>query len=145
PRMYGSQGWYHYVPARYDYNAAELYYLSLRPDDRARLAPPTDTKRQPNNKRQADNKQPSGQQPDIDQHSPYRDATEHARAVAWFDYLAGKRPDFPAQELRADFERIRQRVAGVRADTTTPDTRLADDPLKLNPCSVGSMVNLMLG
>src|SRR5207247_10038452 len=48
-------------------------------------------------------------------------------------------------ELRADFERIRQRVAGIRADTTTPDARLADDPLKLNPCSVGSLVNLMLG
>ncbi len=124
PRMYGPQGWYQYVPARYDYNAAELYYLSLRPDDRNRLSPP---------------------QPDAQQHTPYRDAGRYAQDVAWFDYLAGKRPDFPAQALRGDFERIRQRVALIRADTTTPDTRLADDPLHLNPCSVESLVRLMLG
>ncbi len=129
PRMHGSEGWYHFVPGRYDYNAAELYYLSLRPEDRDRLAPP------PTNLGEAA----------AERHSPYRDARQHARDAAWLDYLAGKSPDFPLRAMRADFERIRQRVAGLRADATTPDTRLSDDPFKFNPCSVGSLVHLMLG
>jgi len=33
----------------------------------------------------------------------------------------------------------------MRQDTTTPDTRLADDPLRFNPASVRSLVRLMLG
>ena len=35
-------------------------------------------------------------------------------------------------------ERIRKRVDGMRKDTTTPDTRLADDPLPFNPASAPS-------
>ena len=37
PRMYGDQGWYHYVPAKYSYNALEIYYLSMRDTDRRRV------------------------------------------------------------------------------------------------------------
>ena len=33
----------------------------------------------------------------------------------------------------------------MRADTTTPDTRLADDPMKYNPASVSALVELMMG
>ena len=33
----------------------------------------------------------------------------------------------------------------MRADKTTPDTRLADDPMRYNPCSVRSLIPLMLG
>ena len=33
----------------------------------------------------------------------------------------------------------------MRKDTTTPDTRLADDPLKFNPASVDSLIELALG
>src|SRR5262249_1998383 len=40
---------------------------------------------------------------------------------------------------------IRQRVAAMRKDTTTPDTRLADDPLKFNPASVDSLIELAMG
>lgn len=64
---------------------------------------------------------------------------------AWLDYLAGKNPDYPLRAIRSDFGRIRQRNAGMKRDTTTPDTRLADDPMKFNPASVRSLVELMLG
>src|SRR5262249_4035876 len=47
--------------------------------------------------------------------------------------------------LRADFARIRRKVAAMRRDPTTPDTRLADDPMAYNPATVGSLVRLMLG
>jgi hypothetical protein len=63
----------------------------------------------------------------------------------WLDYLEGRNPRYPEEALQADFERIRQRVAAMRADTTTPDTRLSDDPMFNNPCSVTSLVHLMLG
>jgi len=64
---------------------------------------------------------------------------------SWVAFLDGKNPNYPASALRGDLERIRSRVAGSRADTTTPDTRLADDPMKFNPASVGSLIQLMLG
>lgn len=63
----------------------------------------------------------------------------------WFDYLDGRNPDYPEQVLRNDFEHIRTNVAGMRADTTTPDTRLADDPMRYNPVAVRSLTELMMG
>lgn len=64
---------------------------------------------------------------------------------AWLDYLAGKNPGYAEQALRSDLSRVRQRVTGMREDPTTPDTRLADDPMKFNPASVSSLIELMLG
>jgi hypothetical protein len=64
---------------------------------------------------------------------------------SWVAFLDGKNPNYPVSALRGDLERIRSRVAGSRADTTTPDTRLADDPMKFNPASVSSLIQLMLG
>jgi hypothetical protein len=123
PRMHGDKGWYHFLPDRYDYNAVEIAYLSMRPEDRRRLPEPS-----------------SGQRTVM-----YREADNHARHLAWMEYLAGRNPDFPERALRADLERIRARVAGMRRDETTPDTRLADDPMKFNPASVGALIHLMLG
>jgi len=61
------------------------------------------------------------------------------------DYLAGKDAGYPERQLKADLGRIRNRVAAMRADTTTPDTRLADDPMKFNPASVQSLLELTMG
>ena len=36
PRMHGDQGWYSYVPGEYNLNFLEIYYLSMKPQDRAR-------------------------------------------------------------------------------------------------------------
>lgn len=73
---------------------------------------------------------------------------EDFRRVAanpWFDYLNGTNPQYPEHALRSDFEHIRARVAGMRSDTTTPDTRLSDDPLKYTPAAGRSLTELMLG
>src|SRR5262245_3033949 len=64
---------------------------------------------------------------------------------AWIGYLSGKQPAYPESALRRDLDRVRERVAAIRKDPTTPDTRLADDPLQLNPASVDALVELMLG
>ncbi len=66
-------------------------------------------------------------------------------ASAWLDFLAGRDAEFPERALRVDFETIRAKVDGQRRDTTTPDTRLADDPMKFNPATVETLVRLMLG
>lgn len=62
----------------------------------------------------------------------------------WVRFLAGENPKWPEEALRADFSTIRSKVAGMRADTTAPDTRLADDPMKFNPATVGTLRQLML-
>jgi hypothetical protein len=104
PHMFGDQGWYLYTPEKYGPYALELYYLSMKREDRDRL--------------------PLG---------------------GWLAYLEGKQPQYPEQALLRDLSRIRGRVAGMRQDPTTPDTRLADDPMKFNPASVSSLIELMLG
>lgn len=63
----------------------------------------------------------------------------------WFGYLEGKNPSYPEQALQADFAAIRRKLEGMRNDTTTPDTRLSDDPMPFNPCSVNSLISTMLG
>jgi len=63
----------------------------------------------------------------------------------WLQFLHGDNPGYPQQALLADLARIRTQIDGIRSDTTTPDTRLADDPMFLNPASVNSLVELMLG
>ena len=63
----------------------------------------------------------------------------------WLSYLTGKNSAFPEQALRGDLTRIGKQVKEIRADTTTPDTRLADDPMAFNPASVESLIQLALG
>ncbi len=106
PRMYGDDGWYNYVPQPYNYNAREIYFLSMNPEDRRRVA-----------------------------------------GDAWFEYLDGKNPDYPERALRQEFAVLRNKIEGMRADTTTPDTRLADDPMRFNPApaSVRTLLQLMQG
>ncbi|MFO0946930.1 MAG: hypothetical protein U1D30_13455 [Planctomycetota bacterium] len=72
------------------------------------------------------------------------DATRLA-AGGWREFLGGKNPDYPRSVLRRDLERIRLRVAAMRADVSTPDTRLADDPLMVTPAAADALVELTLG
>jgi hypothetical protein len=104
PHMHGEQGWHDYQPAPYSTGADELWYWSMRDDDRA-LSPRS----------------------------------------GWRDFLDGKAPDFPEQALRGEFGRLRARVEAMRRDNTTPDTRLADDPLAYNPATVEELIHLVLG
>jgi len=104
PRMYGKNGWYAYAPGPYLENALEIYYLSMKPEDRQRL----------------------GDDP-------------------WISFLEGKDAGYAVRLLRSDLERVRKRVEGMRNDRSTPDTRLADDPMAYNPAAVTSLIQLMEG
>ena len=126
PRMFSDQGWYNFVSEPYDYNAVEIYYLSMKDSDLQRQLP-------------------AGQPAAAASQAGYRDNIQLARDDGWFRYLHGKNPEFPEQALRADLSRVRTRVAGMRQDPTTPDTRLSDDPMQFNPASVASLLHLMVG
>jgi len=63
----------------------------------------------------------------------------------WVEFLEGKNPEYPVQALQRDFEQVRRRMEQVHNDTTTPDTRLSDDPLPYNPAITGALMQLMLG
>jgi hypothetical protein len=104
PHMYGAKGWYDYKAEPYQHGALEIYWASLKAEDRKRVV-----------------------------------------KTAWLDYLDGKNARYAEQALRGDLERLRKRVDAMRKDTTTPDTRLADDPLKINPASVDAMIELAMG
>jgi hypothetical protein len=71
--------------------------------------------------------------------------SEHMRDDGWIAFLDGRNPDYPAEALRADLERVRRGVAGLRADTSTPDTRSSDYSQKFNPVATDSLVRLTLG
>jgi hypothetical protein len=73
------------------------------------------------------------------------DDAKRAGDHAWLDYLNGKSPEYPVRALQQELARIRDRVAGMRRDATTPDTRLADDPMKYNPASVHALLELAMG
>jgi hypothetical protein len=104
PRMFGNEGWYSYEPGDYNFNFNEIYFLSMKPEDRAR--------------------------------------TEE---TPWFSFLDGKNPRFPSTALHAALTHIRKCGESIRADKTTPDTRLADTVMDFNPASVTALTQLMEG
>jgi hypothetical protein len=104
PHMHGDQGWYDYTPLPYSHGALEVYYWSMRRDDRKRVP-----------------------------------------ASDWLAFLEGGDAGYPERALRREFASLREKVRALRHDETTPDTRLADDPMPLNPASAGTLVHLMLG
>jgi hypothetical protein len=63
----------------------------------------------------------------------------------WLAYLKGEDPGYPERAFRNDLATVRQKVHAMHGDESTPDTRLADDPMPFNPATVGALVNLTLG
>lgn len=70
---------------------------------------------------------------------------ERVPIEGWLAYLEGKDPGYPERALRADLARVRARVQEFEADTTTPDTRLADYLMAFNPASTDALAKLTLG
>ncbi|MCC6538018.1 MAG: hypothetical protein IT162_10735 [Bryobacterales bacterium] len=69
----------------------------------------------------------------------------HLGSDAWLGYLRGKDAAYPMKALAGDFERLRRRVAAMRADDSTPDTRPSDGAQRYSPVATETLVNLMLG
>ncbi len=63
----------------------------------------------------------------------------------WIAFLEGRNASYPVEAQRAALDRVRERVAAMRADTTTPETRLADNAIEINPASVTALIQLTQG
>ena len=63
----------------------------------------------------------------------------------WVEYLTGKNPAFPETALAQDLAAVKKHVQDIRADKSTPDTRLADNMLDLNPVTITALVHLAQG
>ena len=70
---------------------------------------------------------------------------ERVQDNSWVRYLAGDDEGYAERLLEGDLERLRTKVAGLRADTSTPDTRLSDDMNSINPATIEGLNQLMLG
>jgi hypothetical protein len=70
---------------------------------------------------------------------------ERLPRTGWIAFLEGADPGYPERALQEDFESLRATLQGIEEDPTTPETRLADWLLDLNPARTGTLVNLMLG
>jgi len=92
------------------------------------------------------------------QPSPYSEGTDRlwywsmreedrrmAPRTGWHAFLEGHESDYPEHAFRAEFSLLREKVAGIENDTTSPDTRLSDDPLGFNPATVDELIHLVLG
>jgi hypothetical protein len=65
--------------------------------------------------------------------------------TGWIGYLEGKDADYPVAALERDFAQVREKIKEIREDNTTPDTRLADYLLDLNPVATTALLNLTTG
>ena len=63
----------------------------------------------------------------------------------WIEFLRGRNARYPEQAFERDLQRMRERLAAVRKDTTPPEKRLADNMLDHNPAATESLVQLMWG
>jgi hypothetical protein len=74
-------------------------------------------------------------------------AEDRARVGAnpWVEFLEGKNAAYAESALQRDLDSIAKKVDGIRADTTVPEKRLADNMLDLNPAATDGMVRLMFG
>lgn len=61
----------------------------------------------------------------------------------WYGFLEGKNPGYPVKALRAGLARIRHQIEQVDMDSTSPDMRLADSALDINPASVTALTQLI--
>lgn len=63
----------------------------------------------------------------------------------WIAFLEGRNPNYPVEAQRLALNRVRERITAMHADTTTPETRLADNAIEINPAAVTALIQLTQG
>jgi hypothetical protein len=115
PTMFGADGWYGWRDTPWDVGAVEVWYWSQRSDDLPRpqraWSPP----------------EGSG-------------AYASLGTSGWIDFLRGQGSNYPEQALPWDLALVEKRLKAMRADTTPPERRLADNMLDYNPAAAEALV-----
>lgn len=70
---------------------------------------------------------------------------EQAGDHPWISFLEGRNANYPIEAQRQALTRVRERIAAMHADTSTPETRLADNAININPASVTALIQLTQG
>jgi hypothetical protein len=70
---------------------------------------------------------------------------EHLGKDSWIQFLLGNNANHPRQVLQQALTDVRRRVAGFRADPSTPDSRALDHAQQFNPVVTTPLINLMNG
>ncbi|MCC6293273.1 MAG: hypothetical protein IT164_11540 [Bryobacterales bacterium] len=60
-------------------------------------------------------------------------------------YLEGQDAEFPVRSLQADLAEVSKTIREIETDPTTPDTRLADYLMGMNPAATQTLTNLTMG
>jgi hypothetical protein len=120
PSMHGATGWYGWRDTPWNVGAIDLWYWSQRRED----LPATGSRWSP----------PSG-----------TGAYATLGTAGWIDFLRGEHASYPEEALQWDLDLIGKRLIAMRADTTPPERRLADNMLDYNPVAAESLVQLMWG
>jgi hypothetical protein len=63
----------------------------------------------------------------------------------WITFLKGGNPDYPVHAIGTDLTFIRTKIEAMRIEPTTPDSRLADWPMRFNPAATDALARLMMG
>jgi len=69
----------------------------------------------------------------------------NAGAHPWIDYLEGRNPNYPLDELNKSLQHIERKLQLIDWDKSSPETRLADYALDDNPADVTSLLQLTQG
>jgi hypothetical protein len=120
PSMRGANGWYGWRDTPWDVGAVDVWYWSQKPQDLPQTA--------------INRPMPAGS-----------GAYVSLGTAGWIEFLHGRNPGYPEQALQWDLDLIVKRLTALRADTTPPDRRLADNMLDYNPAAAESLVQLMWG
>ncbi|MBS1827850.1 MAG: hypothetical protein JST93_21255 [Acidobacteria bacterium] len=135
PQMYGdpkgykhngAPSWYHYTENLWTDRLMEIYLWSMDRKDMERLPVATSYPERPATGRGGRFGRPD-------------------HSAMWLGYLEGKFADYPVRALQEDLTTVRRKVDMIRTDQTTPDTRLADYLLDLQPVATNALTNLTLG
>jgi hypothetical protein len=70
---------------------------------------------------------------------------ERVPKTGWIGYLEGEDPEYPVKALQRDMSSLRRHLRMIDEDDTTPDTRLADYLLELQPVQTDALTNLTIG
>ncbi len=136
PQMYGDPkgykhngppSWYHYTGNLWTDRLMEIYLWSMDRKDMERLPVATTYPERP----ATGGRGGRFGRPD--------------HSAMWLGYLEGKFADYPVRALQEDLATVRRKVEMIRTDQTTPDTRLADYLLDLQPVATNALTNLTLG
>lgn len=103
PYRHGADGWFDFGPLQLDL-PTWLWWWTGSAEDRALLE-------------QAIAALPAS----ADRIAPFRDKEEAGHEAGWFEFLAGRMPEYPVRSLEMALGQVARRVALMRADGADPD------------------------